>query len=489
MMDAAIVNKIGKSCNSLKILSEDQHVDAAAWIRFIHQMHVPKIFSTLSDKRQLGKTHYKITSLVLWALSACSCRLGSKNALQASLENLNSDQRRGMLNLLEIDGNQLPHSSTVDNALATIPLEELNQVPLHLLRQLEKRKLFYNHPELLPNNALQIGCDGFWVHKYNRPHATHENGTNACPYCLPRTCHKGTDKETMHWVHVLVTFTLICNGLTLPIYVYPLKAGQLDLEQSDERLKEECELKAAHAVLPMIREKFPRMNIIFLGDALYANKPTIRLLEELQIDYIIVLKEKALKNLNRRCDELAVTEVYQRYHRAKIEERCGQGILRREACWFNQAAVGEDVFTNVLRYQDSFHDAEGTKPGYKGAWICSKRLSKENCFKRAQTGRMRWDHEDLHNTAKNRGFEIKHDMARTNPDLLFAWKMINFIAYFLFTLFQHTTVARKARGSRSWKKFAQDLLQQLINISWELICQSPLLCKPKVQFRYCFDPP
>ena len=75
------------------------------------------------------------------------------------------------------------------------------------------------------------------------------------------------------------------------MYVYPLKAGQVDLEQSDDRLKEECELKATHLVLPMIREQFPRIEILFLGDALYANRPTIRLCEQLNIDYIIVLKE------------------------------------------------------------------------------------------------------------------------------------------------------------------------------------------------------
>jgi hypothetical protein len=100
---------------------------------------------------------------------------------------------------------------------------------------------------------------------------------------------------------------------------------------------------------------------------------------------------------------------------------------------------------------------------------------------------MRWDHEDLHNTAKNRGFDMKHDMARTDPCLLFVWKIINFIAYFVFALFQHTSVAKNTRISRSLKKFAQDLLQQLINISWTVISRSPLLLKERVQFRYQFN--
>ncbi len=498
MMSKAIVRQNEKKCNPSEIASEiapnnstqDKSVDVAAWIRFIREMRLPKIFSALPDKRQAGKVHYSLFSLLLWAFSACVFRLGSKNALQTSLEKLNPTQCQGMLNLLEIEGNELPHVSTVDNALAQVPLELLNQIPLNLIKQLEKRKFFYNHPELFPNNALQVAGDGFWMHTYDHPHATDEDGTNACPYCLPRTRNKGTEKEKTQWVHVVVTFVLICPGLTIPLYTYPLKAEQVNTEQSDDKLKEECELKATHAILKMLREMFPRVSILFLGDALYANRPMIRLCNELKIDYIIVFKENTLKKLNTHCDELSKTDFYQKYHTHTTKERSKLKTVKKQANWFNQAAAGEEVVTNVLRYQEAvLHEDGSSKCGYKGAWICSRKLSKDNCFKRAQTGRMRWEHEDLHNTAKNRGFDMKHDMARANPHLLFVWKIINFIAYFVFVLFQHTSVAKAARLSRSLKKFAQDLLQQLINISWAEISRSPLLSKERVQFRYQFDPP
>jgi uncharacterized Zn-finger protein len=306
-------------------------IDIAAWIRFIREMRLPKIFSGLPDKRQPGKILYPLSSLVLWAFSACAFRCGSKNALQTSLEGLNSTQRQGMLNLLGIERDRLPNVSTVDNALAQIPLESLNQIPLDLIKQLEKRKFFYNHPELLPDNALHVGCDGFWMHTYDHPHAINEDGSNACPYCLPRTRNKGTEQEKTQWVHVTVTFVLICQGVTLPLYIYPLKAGQVDIEQSDDKLKEECELKATHAILPMIRERFPRITILFLGDALYANRPTIRLCDRLNIGYIIVLKENTLKTLNARCDELAKTQIYQSHHTREVKENLKQGIVKKQA--------------------------------------------------------------------------------------------------------------------------------------------------------------
>ena len=51
----------------------------------------------------------------------------------------------------------------------------------------------------------------------------------------------------------------------------------------------------------------------------------------------------------------------------------------------------------MLRYEERMQDSKGiVKLGYKGEWICSKPLSKQNCFSRAKRARMRWDHEDLH---------------------------------------------------------------------------------------------
>jgi hypothetical protein len=178
----------------------------------------------------------------------------------------------------------------------------LSPIPLNLIKLLNKRKFFYNHPELLPNNSMQIGIDGFWIHKYDHPHSSNKDGSNDCPYCLPST-------------------------------------------RKDE----------------------------------WTSKHT--------------------KN-------------------------------QWQASWFNHAEVGDDVFTNVLRYQEVLLDQSGaSRSGYRGAWICSEKINSEKCLHMAATGRMRWNHEDVHNTAKNRGFDMKHDMARSDPHPLFVWKLINFIAY------------------------------------------------------------
>ncbi len=228
--------------------------------------------------------------------------------------------------------------------------------------------------------------------------------------------------------------------------------------------------------------------LVFLGDSLYANRPFLRLCDELKIGYLIVFKDTVLPTLVKKCDELEKTEIYQKHYanRETIHEK--NRVMQREAKWFNKVATGEDMFTNVLRFKEEVKNSDGSlEASYKGAWLYSKSIFGHNCFKIVTRARSRWDHEDLHNTCKNREFDIKHDLARADPNLLLVWKMMVFIAFFVFELFKCTTIAIKARKKRSLMGFAKSLLSDLLKIYWSVIAASPILKKPRVQFRFSFS--
>ena len=449
---------------------EEKNIDVAVWLRFLKEQKIQQLFEKLPDPRQQSKIQYPISSLAMWALSVPAFRQSSKHSFQTTLDTLSSEEREGFLKLLGCQGKELPHSSTVDHALSGIDYEEFNKILMGQMDKLIKKKFFYNHQELLPDGALQIGVDGCWIHKYDHPHVVDKEGNNCCPYCLPRTQNKEAANEKTHFVHVLVTFTLITESFTIPIFVYPLKANQVNSMQNEKKLKQECELIAAKETLCKIRKRYPRLSITFLGDALYGNKPFIELCLSLKLDYMIVLKDN-LKAVNRKCDELSTHPLYQNSYTLKKETTT--------ASYFNCVAIDANVQTNVLRYKDQ---------DYSGQWIMSKRISKGTCLRYAHIGRMRWDHEDVHNTCKNRGFELKHDMARACPNLLIVWKLIVFIAFSFFEIFKCTTLAIIHRKSRSLMKFAQDLLGQLVNKAWSIIANSPILKQKRVQFRYHFGP-
>lgn len=290
-----------------------------------------------------------------------------------------------------------------------------------------------------------------------------------------------------NWIHVFVPFVMIFpGGLTLPIYLYPLKSEQVNTSANTDELKQECELVAAHIVLPKIREQLPRISITFLGDGLYCNQPFVRLCDNFSLDYAIVQTENSLPKLRRECDELAKTENHKSYSK-QISEQLGTKNIRSEFQWFNNRYLGSDTYTNVMRFKETLRDAKDNSHTYKNEWLISQKINERKCKQFSERSRLRWHQEDFHNTLKNRGFAAEHDYARANPRVWLNWKLLMVLAFSIFELFSHTQLAIEAKGVRSWKQFALFLFAELVNVFWIHISHSPILQKQKVQFRYVFD--
>ncbi len=197
-----------------------------------------------------------------------------------------------------------------------------------------------------------------------------------------------------------------------------------------------------------------------------------------------------LKTVAKKCDELEQTELYQKSFQLQKTIKLKNGsIIEQTVKWFNQVTVGKKAYTNVLRFVEVIKNPKGEVLKYfKTEWLTSTKITRNNCFTLPQRGRMRADHEDIHNTLKNRGFDAKHDYARVNPHTCLIWKLLMFVAFWIFELFGFTSLARIAKGSRSWIDFAKDLLSDLAKVPWEKIALSPSLQKERIQFRFVFNP-
>ena len=481
-------------CNPTVQVDKTEDFAIAKFIRFLRRIDLKKSLAAISDPRQQAKCNYSNHSLLLWALSVFFFRQQAKNSLQTTLESMPHYKRESIFKYLDIEVDSIPHRSVVDDYLGRIDPEEINNLLLKLFYWCQKNKLFYNHAEtLLPNNSFHLGVDGFWVHKYDTPHVIDEHGNNCCPYCLPRICNKGKPEEKTYWVHAFVTFVLIFpGGFELPIYVYPLKAFQIDASKNDKELKQECELTAFYAVLPQLQQKLGRIRLTILLDSLYANEPVIKLIEMLHMLYFIVRQDESLKNVGRQCDELEVTELYQKsYYNKRIVKLKNGGEIEQKIKWFNKVTVGKETFTNVLRFEEMKKNKAGTViDTYKNEWLSEEKIHKNNCFDLAARGRLRFSgHEDMHNSLKNRGFDAKHDYARTDPNRMIIWKLLMFVAFGVMELFSFTALAREAKGTRSWMKFSKDLLQELVGNSCGIIYASESIQKKKMQIRFIFGEP
>lgn len=465
---------------------------SAKFLRFLKHINLEKILHLVPDVRQQTKIKYPHTTLLTWALSVFFFRQESKHSLNSTISDLPPHKRRSISRFLGLENDILPKRDAVDDYLATISWEDINHLLLQIFIWAKQSKLFYNHANtLLPGNHFHLGCDGFWVHSYSKPHAVDDHGNNSCPYCLPRVYNKGKDNEYTEWVHAFVTFTLLFpHGFTLPIYIYPLKAAQVDNNLTEDKLKQECELLAVHKILPLLREQLGRISITVLLDSLYANEPMFLLLESLGFSYLITRQEESFVSIGHKCDELEQNELYQKHYRDYEIETCSNENVKEITCkWFNNVACGKESYVNVLRFTETTKNAVGcvTKK-FQTEWLSSSRINKGNWKSLAQRARLRGDHEDMHNTLKNRGFAAKHDYARTNPNTCVIWKMIMIVAMAIQTLFNETTIGKTAKGSRSLMKFYKDLLQQLVEVCWTQITASPIYQKARIQFRFDFDP-
>jgi hypothetical protein len=477
---------------------EYEDFSVAQFIRFLKQIKLKSLLSKIKDPRQQNKIRYTNDVILLWAMTVYFFRQCSCNAVQTALQKLRPEKRTAILKYLGLrdDTNSFPHRTVVNDCLKLIEADEVNELLIHLFNWAKRNKIFYNHmPVLLPYDTFHICIDGFSVHKYATPHAVNETGENTCPYCLPRTRNKGKENEVTYWIHGFVNVAIVFpGGLQLPLYVHSLKASQIQLESSasDDDLKQECELQAAKMILPILKEKLGKLPVTLLTDSLYANEPIIKLCEDIGWDYLIVRQEGSLKTVGRKCDELEGSELYQQSYQAyEAIVLKNSDTIERTVKWFNRVTVGKESYTNVLRFEEIVCDVDGNqikKKYFKTEWLCSIQIHKGNCFALVKRGRMRADHEDLHNSLKNRGYAAKHDYARANPNAWLIWKILMFVAFWIFELFSFTTLAQRSKGPSSWRAFAQDLLSDLLKIPWEMITLSPSLKKEKIQFRFNFSP-
>jgi hypothetical protein len=467
----------------------DEDIPVAKLIRFLDQMGLNDLLASVSDPRQQSKIKYSNVSLLKSALAAFLFRQESKNAFNSTILSLPKHKQKSMSKFLDVAVDSLPKRDCTDDYLSHINPDEINLLLIKIFKWAKKNKLFYNHAEkLLLGNYFRLAADGFWTNKYDVPHAVDENGKNCCPYCQPRVHNKGKPDEKTYYLHAFVTFVLVFPcGFKLPIYVYPLKAVQDNASKSYEKLKQECELQAAYKVLPELKRLLGRIPIMFLGDSLYAAEPMLKLLEQLNWAYTIVRKNKVFKSVGKKCDEFDKSEYYQKNCRDKKVFKIGGKVIEQSAKWFNNVAIGKTSYTNVLRFLEVIKNSDGSiVDEFYTELLISVPITTRNWQMLAEGGRMRWEHEDMHNSLRNRGFAASHDYARSNSNLCIIWKLLMFVAFLIFELFRITTAAKDTKGPLSWMKFAVSLLHQLVELSWDVISRSPILQKTKVQFRYDF---
>lgn len=164
----------------------------------------------------------------------------------------------------------------------------------------------------------------------------------------------------------------------------------------DGSRKNDCERNAAKRFFKKLRADHPRLPLTVIEDALSANAPHIRELEEHRLHYILGVKSGDHTFLFKEVDRLGKAGDLTEWviEKEKVTHRFR---------WVHQVSLNEsnqEVLVNFLEYWE-----ESKKGIQHFSWVTDFTITKANVFKMMRGGRSRWKIEnETFNTLKNQGY-------------------------------------------------------------------------------------
>lgn len=433
----------------------------------------------LTDPRSKTGLHTLYT-IVTTVLANCLFLCGSQNEFHTAARKT-EEQEGNVAHFVGSETGKLPDEKTIDAVMKEINYDDCNKILMDLFEKVRESKLFFNHPELIPDDEYHFAFDAETIHTY-KPGCDHD--CENCPFCLKRT----RDKAIWYNHTVLVVSFVSPGGFKLPIYVHPIRAEAVkDKESSsDDVHKQQCELSAFKIVSRIIKCRFPKLKICLLLDSLYANGPVFDICEELKFNYLIVREDGSMKTVGEDCDGLI--ELPDHMKNCHLFE-CfydGKGNdIERTYDFFNDIDYhGRKI--NIIRFEEKRYvcskSGEAEIKVTKWEWIVKEKITKKNVVKMSARARLRWEEEDQFNTAECRGFNMRHDYSR-NPTAQMAWVVFLNVAIALEHLFIYTTTSVKLRKKMSIMKYMEDLFNETRFMCRVKIDQAVNYMK-NIQFRF-----
>ena len=279
-----------------------------------------------------------------------------------------------------------------------------------------------------------------------------------CDDCCSRVLRNGT----VQYYHQLLAAVIVHPEQKTVLPLFPEA-----ITRQDGETKNDCERNAAKRLLPALRANFPKLRLIVLEDSLAANAPHLRMLQELQMSYIIVVKETDHAYLKNEVDR----QMNGGWGNA-IELREGDTI--RQFRYLNQVPLNQsnpDLLVNYLEY----HELKEGKTIYHGSWITNIKLTPNNVFQVMRAGRARWKIEnETFNTLKNQEYHLEHNYGHGKQHLATVLAMLMML-HFLIDQVQELAcplfqAARRTCSSRGqfWERIRAYWFLQILP-SWEVL--------------------
>jgi hypothetical protein len=280
-----------------------------------------------------------------------------------------------------------------------------------------------------------------------------------CDQC----CEKHRRNGTVNYYHQMLGIVLVHPDRkeVIPLAPEPI------LKQ-DGSTKNDCERNAAKRLLMDLRREHPHLKLIVVEDALASNAPHIRLLQELNLRFILGAKQSDHTFMFDWVNQSSETKSYE-YTDAK-------GYHHRFR-YNNQVPLNSssgNLKVNFLEYWET--SPKGKRQHF--SWVTDITINENNLMQLMRGGRARWKIEnETFNTLKNQGYHFEHNFGHGYKNLSTVLMHLMMLAFLIDQILQISCrqfqAALKEVGSKVLLWFhirARFILYPLP--SWEALYQS-----------------
>jgi hypothetical protein len=405
----------------------------------VYQQLLPGLVKKLSripDPRNPNKVKHQMTVMMLYGILMFVFQITSRRKAN---QELTTPQLMANLQVFFPTLTDMPHQDTLCRLLQEIDVDQVEELYVDLLRKLIYKKTFQR---LLLNKRYLVAIDG--TQKYVMDECWDER------YLHRQIKKKEGPPKTQYYAYVLEAVLVLTNGMVLPLVSEFLENDEeIQAIDNEEKRKQDCERKAFHRLAKRLKQQFPKLPLTLLMDGLYANGPVMEVCRSHRWQFMIVLKEGALRNVWREFQgRLKLDKKQEQSH-----EQTWQG-RKQVYRWANdiEHTYGpnekKSQTIHVVRCDESWQEVDQdaqviTKTG-KHVWISSEPIHNKNVHDRCNlAARKRWLHENNILKEKQQGYQYEHifshdwNAMRGYHYLMHIARMMNEMALHSFWLVSH----------------------------------------------------
>ena len=241
----------------------------------------------------------------------------------------------------------------------------------------------------------------------------HSSSTVKCDHC----CQKHHRDGSVTYYHQMLGAVLVHpkHKEVIPLPPEPIM-------KSDGDKKNDCERNASKRLLRHIRREHPHLKLIVVEDGLASNGPHIKLLQELNMPFILGAKPDDHKLLFDWVETVPGTKTFETTdcERVKYEFR-----------YHNGAPLNDTHYDLKVNYLECLESRPGKKKQFF-TWVTDLEITEANVEQIMRAARARWRIEnETFNTLKNQGYGFEHNYGHGKKHLTTVFANLMMLAFLI----------------------------------------------------------